>query len=68
MTASDAPTRDAVRAVRIFSIILMVGGLCGCVAGFATGDGVPKVLGAIAAACGVLLAVIAVLAGRKAKP
>ncbi|MGW5599481.1 hypothetical protein ACWEWL_10325 [Streptomyces rochei] len=67
MTASDAPMTDAVRAVRIFSIILMVGGSSGCIAGVATGDAVPIVLGAIAVACGVILAVFAVLAGRKGK-
>ncbi|MFD4348590.1 hypothetical protein ACFWQ6_27595 [Streptomyces coelicoflavus] len=67
MTASNAPMTGVVRAVRIYSIILMVGGLSGCIAGIATGDAVPMALGAIASACGVFLAVFALLAGRKGK-
>ncbi|OOV16406.1 hypothetical protein SM007_38420 [Streptomyces avermitilis] len=56
---------DAIRGVRIFSAVLIVGGICACVAGTATDDAVPLVLGVIAAVSGVVLAGFAFLARRK---
>jgi uncharacterized membrane protein HdeD (DUF308 family) len=53
--------------VRIFFAISIIGGICACIAGTLTGDTVPIVLGAIAAAGGVILAVFAFLARRKAR-
>lgn len=58
---------DAIRNVRIFSAITIVGGICACVAGTVTGDIVPVVLGAVAVVGGVFLAVLALLAQRKTR-
>ncbi|MFF4018395.1 hypothetical protein [Streptomyces sp. NPDC001843] len=60
-----ASVNDAVRKTLVFSAILIVGGLFGCVAGLITGDVPPIVMGATGAACGVLLAAFSVLAHRK---
>ncbi len=59
--------RDAIRGVRTFSVIAIIGGICACLAGAVTGDTVPIVLGVIAAAGGALLAVFAFLAHRKTR-
>jgi purine-cytosine permease-like protein len=59
--------RPAIREVRIFSAILIVGGIGACVAGTVTGDAVPVVLGAIAAVSGVVLAALAFLGYRKTR-
>lgn len=67
MRREGASMGDAIRRVRIFSVVVIAGGICGCVAGTVTGDAVPVVLGAIAAACGVVLAVLAFLAHRKTR-
>jgi uncharacterized membrane protein HdeD (DUF308 family) len=58
---------EAVRGVRTFSAVLMIGGICACIAGTVTGDVVPIVLGAIAAVSGVILAVFAFLGHRKTR-
>ncbi|MEU6731802.1 hypothetical protein ABZ929_01110 [Streptomyces physcomitrii] len=58
---------DAVRGVRAISAILIVGGMCACVAGIFTDDAVPIVLGFIAAVSGLVLAVLAFMARRKAR-
>ncbi|OUD03126.1 hypothetical protein CA983_11340 [Streptomyces swartbergensis] len=58
---------DAIRGVRIFSAVLIVGGICACVAGTVTGDAVPIALGVIAAVSGVVLAVFAFLGRRKTR-
>jgi Na+/H+ antiporter NhaD/arsenite permease-like protein len=60
-------TRRAIREVRIFSAILIVGGIGACVAGTVTGDAVPVALGAIAAVSGVVLAALAFLGHRKTR-
>ncbi|NKI40790.1 hypothetical protein HFV08_05925 [Streptomyces sp. LD120] len=57
--------KEAVRGAAIFSAILIAGGVGGCIAGSATGDTVPIVLGVIAAVCGLVLAVLTFKAGRK---
>jgi uncharacterized membrane protein HdeD (DUF308 family) len=58
---------DAIRGLRTFSVILIVGGICALVAGTVTGDAVPTVLGVIAAVSGVILAVFAFLGRRKTR-
>ncbi|MBZ6130118.1 hypothetical protein ACFUMJ_10760 [Streptomyces olivaceus] len=58
---------EAVSGVRIFSAILIAGGLCACIAGIFTGDAAPIVLGAIAAVSGLILAVFAFMAHRKTR-
>ncbi|WP_143655865.1 hypothetical protein [Streptomyces sp. XY006] len=59
---------DAIRAVRIFSAIVLIGGICACITGTLAGDTVLIVLGVIAAACGMILTVLAFLAHRKTRP
>ena len=58
---------EAVKGVRIFSAILVAGGICACIAGAFTGDAVPVVLGAIAAVSGLVLAAFAFTAHRKTR-
>ncbi|WP_405517551.1 hypothetical protein [Streptomyces canus] len=58
---------DAIRRLRIFSAILIAGGMCACMAGAVTGDAVPIALGAIAAVSGVVLAVFAFIGLRKTR-
>ncbi|MER6159537.1 hypothetical protein ABT147_28975 [Streptomyces sp. NPDC001868] len=58
---------DAIKGVRTFSAISIIGGICACIAGTVTGDTVPIVLGVIAVAGGVILAVFAFLAHRKTR-
>lgn len=65
MRGSGIPIGDAIKRLGIFSAIAVVGGMCACIAGTVTGDAVPVVLGAIATAGGVVLAVLASLARRK---
>jgi hypothetical protein len=65
MRQKNASMGDAIRGVRTFSAVLVVGGTGGCVAGMVRGDAVPVVLGAGAAVCGVVLGVFAFLAHRK---
>ncbi|MGA5732039.1 hypothetical protein ACPCI1_25770 [Streptomyces seoulensis] len=64
---SGASTNDAVRKTLIFSAILIAGGIGGCIASLVNGDAPPMVMGAIAAVCGVLLAILSVLARRKTR-
>jgi hypothetical protein len=56
---------DAVRGLGTFSAILVIGGICACVAGEITGDIAPIALGVIAALSGVVLAALAFLGNRK---
>ncbi|MET7441385.1 hypothetical protein ACWERY_06670 [Streptomyces sp. NPDC004082] len=56
---------EAIRKTLIFSAIAIVAGVCGCIAGTATGDKPPIFFGAVAIAGGIILAVMAVLAKRK---
>lgn len=65
MRPKGASMDDAIRGVRIFSAVLIVGGICACVAGTVTGDAVPIVFGVISAVSGVVLAVFALLGHRK---
>ncbi|MEU3087377.1 hypothetical protein ACWCQ0_18195 [Streptomyces massasporeus] len=58
---------DAIRAVRIFPAILLIGGICACITGTLTGDTVPIVLGVIAAAGGMILTTLTFLAHRKTR-
>ncbi|MFG2343773.1 hypothetical protein [Streptomyces phaeochromogenes] len=67
MRRENASAGDAIRGVRTFSAILIVGGICACVAGTVTGDAVPIALGAIAVVCGLVLAVFAFLGHRKTR-
>ena len=67
MRRKGASMSDAIRGVRAFSALLIVGGICACVAGAVTGDVVPIALGVIAAASGVVLVVFAFLGHRKTR-
>jgi uncharacterized membrane protein HdeD (DUF308 family) len=58
---------EAIKGVRTFSAVVAIGGVCACIAGIATGDAVPIVLGGIAAVSGVILAVFAFLGQRKTR-
>lgn len=60
-------TREAVRKTVIFSTILVVGGLFGCIAGSATGDTPPIVFGGVAIVCGIVLGILSLLAHRKSR-
>jgi uncharacterized membrane protein HdeD (DUF308 family) len=57
--------KEAIRKTLIFSAIAILAGVCGCIAGAATGDTPPIVFGAVAIAGGLILAVMAALARRK---
>ncbi|WP_330467922.1 hypothetical protein OG547_23385 [Streptomyces longwoodensis] len=57
--------KEAVRKTLIFSAIAILAGVCGCIAGVATGDVPPIAFGAVAIAGGVILAVMAGLATRE---
>ena len=67
MRRKGASTDEAIKAVRTFSAVLVIGGIAACIAGTVTGDVVPIILGAIAAASGVTLAVFAFLGHRKTR-
>lgn len=56
---------EAIRNTLIFSAIAILAGVCGCIAGAATGDKPPIVFGAVAIAGGLILAVMAAFAIRK---
>jgi uncharacterized membrane protein HdeD (DUF308 family) len=62
-----AQMNEAVRKTLIFSAVLILGGVCGCVAGASTGDTPPIVFGAAAIVSGTVLAILAVLARRKTR-
>jgi uncharacterized membrane protein HdeD (DUF308 family) len=68
MRGKDDAVEDAVRKVRTFLVIVILGGICACVAGIVTDDVVPIALGMIAVVSGVVLAVIAFRAQRKVAP
>ncbi len=57
----------AVTRVGIFSAILIVGGICSCMAGAITGDAVPIALGVIAVVSGLVLAIFVFQARRKTR-
>ncbi|MFF1449394.1 hypothetical protein ACFVYF_14755 [Streptomyces sp. NPDC058274] len=57
--------QEAIRKTLIFSVIAIIAGVCGCIAGAATGDTPPIIFGAVAITGGVVLAVMAALARRK---
>jgi uncharacterized membrane protein YeaQ/YmgE (transglycosylase-associated protein family) len=59
---------EAVKKTLIFAVVLIVGGLCGCVAGAVAGETPSIVFGTVGAACGVILATLSVLAHRKTRP
>ncbi|WP_420036231.1 hypothetical protein ACN2WE_31970 [Streptomyces sp. cg28] len=58
---------EAIKKTLAFSAILIVGGAVGCIAGVSTGDTPPVVFGAVAVACGLVLAVSSMLARRKTR-
>jgi hypothetical protein len=57
--------KEAIRKTLILAAVVIPVGVCGCVAGAATGDMPPVIFGAVAIAGGLTLAVMVALATRK---
>lgn len=58
---------EAIRKTLVFSVFLVCAGSGGCLVGAVRGDVPSVVMGAVAAACGVLLGVLTLLARRKGR-